>query len=849
MGMIWIFRRKRPEEGTKMSIQQKSLVVLGLLIMGFSGGYAQRATGNFLIGQEDTSNHFLQTSPLLFPNSSKNFLVVWDDCREGPLAHYAQQFDSLGNPIGKNFPIYSNLDVAFSPNSSFLVLGEETIYRSFPYDDGVYYLKGRTCRTDGNWSELITLGSGIIPWCGTGYLGMHHDLTSFSSGYLIAFNANGSLFLSKRDWNGDTLWNWPRGYLDPYSLPAQPATISMCLNSREDFAVVWYNSTFIDSLDGIMGTFFDKTGQVIAENVLLKPREFLGATWWENWRLKILTVGDSLYQVFAFNSSSLKLSYWKMDRYGNPVGPTNDLAVYPYTMDPTNLYGSLGNFSFTPRINGKLSLLVSFGVSRSNSTAAYNSLFTFNEDGDLIGDISIDSTHSFQIGNHFFRMPDSTILLPTAVDGDIYLNAYRGFSPLWSKKVNDDSPGSNDLVSRAVTFDQNTFFVTWKNEKNSVGRKIEKDGNPTGGATVVRSDNVQFFPDGSSLELWTKQISDSMYAFGYDVHDASSSPKMIDTLAYSADPYYLFGATQIFQDSSFVVLYRKGSSLQLRQVTTDGRFTEVFIPTAVSPVSLQIIEESDTLFWIGYSGWIRLASTSLTYIGKESFLPFTAYLGGRRFLIVSMQYYKSYYGTTVTLSGDTLARGFLIDDNIDALVCKSLSKEYFAVAYRKQNQIFVRAFDINGIPSSEPLLASSSPNSAKLNPVMYQNGNKLLVAWSEARTPGNGYDVYGNIFDVDKITTVQNERVEPASDFVLYQNYPNPFNPTTTIPYVVPRRSLVTLIIYNVLGERIATLVDETKTPGTYEVRFDGSKFASGVYFCKMAAGDYTAVTKLMMVK
>jgi len=847
--MICILNRNTPEWGIKMSIQQKSLVVLGLLIMGYSGGFAQRATGDFLISQEDTSNHFLQANPLLFPNSSKNFFVVWDDYREGPLAHYAQQFDSLGNPIGKNFPIYSNLDVAFSPTGSFLVVGEETIYRGFPYDDGVYYLKGRICRTDGNWSELMTLGEGIIPWCGTGYLGMHHDLTSFSSGYLIAFNANGSLFLSKRDWNGDTLWNWPRGYLDPYSLPAQPATISMCLNSGEDFAVVWYNSTFIDSLDGIMGTFFDKTGEVIAENVLLKPREFLGATWWTDWRLKTLAVADSMYEVFAFNNSALKLAYWKMDRYGNQVGPTNDLAVYPYAMDPTNLYGSLGNLSFAPRINGKLSLLVSVGVHRPDGTVNYNSLFTFDEQGDLTGDISVDSTQSLQIGNYFFRMADSTILLPVAVDSDIYLNAYRGFSPLWSKKVNHDTGGSNDYISRAIPFDQNTIFVTWKNEKNTLGRKIDKNGNPTSAATVVRSDNVQFFPDGSSLELWTKQVNDSLYAFGYQVYDASSLPKGTDTLTYDIHSDYLLGAMQILQDSSFVVLYRNGSSLRLRRVMTDSRFTEVTVPTAVSPVNLQIIEESDTLFWIAYSGWIRLVSNSLTYVGEESYLPFTAYLGGEKFLSLSMQYYKSYYGTTVTLSGDTLAKGFLIDDNIDALVCKSLSKEYFAVAYRKQNQIFVRALDVNGVPRSQPLLASSNPNSVKLNPIMCQNGNKLLVAWSEARTPGSGYDVYGNIFDVDKITSVENGDSQTISDFVLYQNYPNPFNPVTTIPYVVPRQSVVTLTVYNVLGEKIATLVEETKPPGRYEARFDGSRVASGVYFCRMSAGNYNSIRKLIMVK
>jgi hypothetical protein len=103
--------------------------------------------------------------------------------------------------------------------------------------------------------------------------------------------------------------------------------------------------------------------------------------------------------------------------------------------------------------------------------------------------------------------------------------------------------------------------------------------------------------------------------------------------------------------------------------------------------------------------------------------------------------------------------------------------------------------------------------------------------------------IYGTITSVGSATSPL------QASFALHQNYPNPFNPTTTIPYTVPKRSRVTLIVYNILGERIATLVDETKAPGTYEVRFDGTRFASGVYFCRMNAGDYTAIRKLMMVK
>jgi hypothetical protein len=121
---------------------------------------------------------------------------------------------------------------------------------------------------------------------------------------------------------------------------------------------------------------------------------------------------------------------------------------------------------------------------------------------------------------------------------------------------------------------------------------------------------------------------------------------------------------------------------------------------------------------------------------------------------------------------------------------------------------------------------------------------------SNGKYEGSPLDDYSWTFYTKIVTEVSDPFSEKVPlSFSLSQNYPNPFNPTATIPYVVPRRSPVTLIVYNILGERIATLVDETRAPGTYEVRFDGSKFASGVYFCRMNASSYTSVRKLTLIK
>ena len=83
----------------------------------------------------------------------------------------------------------------------------------------------------------------------------------------------------------------------------------------------------------------------------------------------------------------------------------------------------------------------------------------------------------------------------------------------------------------------------------------------------------------------------------------------------------------------------------------------------------------------------------------------------------------------------------------------------------------------------------------------------------------------------------------------LNQNYPNPFNPTTVIRYEISVTSFVTLEMYNVLGQEVATLVNELKQPGRYEARWNAEKLSSGVYFYRLQAGEYAETKKLILLK
>lgn len=90
---------------------------------------------------------------------------------------------------------------------------------------------------------------------------------------------------------------------------------------------------------------------------------------------------------------------------------------------------------------------------------------------------------------------------------------------------------------------------------------------------------------------------------------------------------------------------------------------------------------------------------------------------------------------------------------------------------------------------------------------------------------------------------------ELPKEFKMYENYPNPFNPTTTIKYDIANNSFVKLVVYDLAGKEVETLVSNNLQAGSYEATWSGSNYSSGVYFARIEAGSYRHIIKMLMIK
>jgi hypothetical protein len=143
-----------------------------------------------------------------------------------------------------------------------------------------------------------------------------------------------------------------------------------------------------------------------------------------------------------------------------------------------------------------------------------------------------------------------------------------------------------------------------------------------------------------------------------------------------------------------------------------------------------------------------------------------------------------------------------------------------------------------------------SVNSVSIEPIeMDDPWHRLMFVYHEYETDGSIKNVRTEFPEFGAAVAYTNPADQLPTEYNLAQNYPNPFNPKTQISFALPHSGKVKLVIYNVLGQEVETLVDGEMVAGNHAVSWEASKYASGVYFYRLDAERYTQTLKMMLLK
>lgn len=137
------------------------------------------------------------------------------------------------------------------------------------------------------------------------------------------------------------------------------------------------------------------------------------------------------------------------------------------------------------------------------------------------------------------------------------------------------------------------------------------------------------------------------------------------------------------------------------------------------------------------------------------------------------------------------------------------------------------------------MLGTGFPTNVPCHDLTFHPPTNKLIVWTHGRSA----------FSINITPTGLGQEKKGEMNFRLKQNYPNPFNQLTIINYELKIKSNVLLKIYNIEGKEVATLVNEQKQPGSYEVRWNAADFSSGIYFYKLTAGDFSETKRMILLK
>ena len=479
-------------------------------------------------------------------------------------------------------------------------------------------------------------------------------------------------------------------------------------------------------------------------------------------------------------------------------------------------------------------------------TALVYSTFLGGDDSDFGNSITLNTS-----GNAYITGIASSSNFPTT-SGAYQTNGGGGFvtqlDTTGSSLIYSTFIGACDALSIALDANGNAYITGTASSSYFPTTTGAFQNTPSG---IFNTFVTKLNPSGSAL-VYSTFIGGNNYDFGNSITvDAngnayitgSTSSTNFPTTTGAYQTTYLGDTTNVESASNVFVTKINSSGSALVYSTYIGGYPQ-------DKGNSIAIDDSGNAFITGYTYSSNFPTTSgafqTTFLGGPSIYIYKAFvtkLNSSGTNLLYSTFIEGMYGE------GTLANSIVIDDSGNAYITGSTSSPDFPTTNGAYQTVFssddhVFLTELNSTGSGlvySTFLGGSDGKSL----VIDSSGNAYISGVYQT----NISNLFVTKLNMSAVTFVKLNILVVPNKFELFQNYPNPFNPSTTINFSVPKTSLVTIKVYNILGKELSTLVNEEKSAGNYSVQFFGSKLSSGIYFYRMQAGSFSQAKKLLLLK
>jgi|GEM_PF-1651189 len=782
-------------------------------------------------GEENNPSTFSHSNPDIIYCDSLRFTARWDDNRRGIYNTFVQEYDRNGNKIGENYSIPAN-NIYYNSTGYRLVLEEETLSSLFYPSVNTY---AHLYNPEGKEILNESILNRWIPECGTGYVEGNKSVAATPSAFYVNSCGEGSVLIKiETDGHITNQQQYEGGFTVKNTVAAISGRGLLC---------AWIKGIEDTAVKGLYAYVFDKNDSLITQPFLIKELYNNHGIWGyeDDYNLEAFPVNDTTYRLVWFGRQTQYLYFTDISIEGSMVRNIDSLSM------KTN--AAHANMRITNISNGEYAVYV-----RTAEAPEEMYLARYDVNGSLIEDVT--STDNLKILSGLFYTGNNRYYYLLDESEGIYLNEYKYYSTGYKQKVNDDETGGNEINYRVTSCGTNSAAAIWVSNNQAYMRIINEDGTMGVVKAGIPNKDIEFFNEQRSVGAWYKYDDYGTLVCGYIIYDENFN--IIDSVViYTGTNLASALSVSIISEDEFILVYGEGTSAHMYKISSDGTIQKTAVYDFKTPVNIKLKADKEGFWLVNSAVCVKYSNELEPIISEVKFnQPPAEYLGNNRFINLnysSVLYLDitEVYGTIINEKLDTIKSKIFLKYNRQDLPGISLyriNNNRFLSLSRYGTEYYLRSYNTNGDACADTFRISTNPTAALASFSMIENNSKLYVTWSDCKEGDLGYNIYGEVFDIKDITAVQQAAAKPET-YSLLQNYPNPFNPVTKIYFNVAEPGQVTLNVYDILGRETAALVNEYKSAGTYNVEFNASTLASGIYIYRIIVNGYTEVKKMILLK